>query len=465
MLSRWVQALLVVMGLVMLVLAMRGTISLAEDATCLRSPAAPPPLSLCSPDTCPAGWVCTSEADPPSYSCRQAAASGPSPPPATSVLSHRSTAEAPLGQRPPAAGEEDGDGFCGPFVKQLAGGGLTIGTSCPAKLQPYHNCRFLGAGHFGMGVRCDGSLGPVVIKLRYHERAGTIRNAVKEAVVGCQTALLRRAGAAETFVALHRFLWCNASSVTPFLQRIDLRDANTSIAETQAILKRMASTTSTITLVTLESVKVPDSLAHAYEGWVDAALLWEIFYSVLLCHHVLDYSVEDLRLHHLGWVDVDFHRQYIAPSGRTVTLPPGRMLKLIDVGSYRTRHFNFTAARGILSTAFYFTMFGKRDRIKQLDETAKVLFRWSCTPSVTSLSPLMALETFMQRLLELCPQYASAAPAGAAVRAYRVPSAQQALHISTTWADLRDYDWKRIPLTLKDAGQRHSLLPDDDVPA
>lgn len=70
-----------------------------------------------------------------------------------------------------------------------------------------------------------------------------------------------------------------------------------------------------------------------------------------------------------------FHRQYTLPSGLAATLPPGRMLKLIDVGSYRTRHFNFSAARGVLSTAFYFTMFGKRDRIRQLDETAKTLFR------------------------------------------------------------------------------------------
>lgn len=44
---------------------------------------------------------------------------------------------------------------------------------------------------------------------------------------------------------------------------------------------------------------MPPSPTHP-QGWVDSALLWEIFYSILLCYHVLDYSVEDLRLHHLG---------------------------------------------------------------------------------------------------------------------------------------------------------------------
>ena len=120
---------------------------------------------------------------------------------------------------------------------------------------------------------------------------------------------------------------------------------------------------------------------QSYEGWVDAPLLLEIFYSIILCNYVLDYSVEDLRLHHLGWTTTDYYRQYTSYGGVTVVLPPGRMLQLIDVGSYRTRHFNFTLAKGIMTTAFYFTMFGKRDRIKQLDDTAKTLFKWYCCVS------------------------------------------------------------------------------------
>ena len=52
------------------------------------------------------------------------------------------------------------------------------------------------------------------------------------------------------------------------------------------------------------------------------------------------------------------------------------MLKLIDIGSYRTRHFNFTTAKAVLAAGFYFTIFGKRDRITQLDDKAKTLYRY-----------------------------------------------------------------------------------------
>jgi len=50
--------------------------------------------------------------------------------------------------------------------------------------------------------------------------------------------------------------------------------------------------------------------------------------------------------------------------------------QLIDVGSYRTRRTNSTATvRGLLATAYWFTMFGKRDRIQQLTPDARDLFR------------------------------------------------------------------------------------------
>lgn len=51
------------------------------------------------------------------------------------------------------------------------------------------------------------------------------------------------------------------------------------------------------------------------------------------------------------------------------------------------------------------------------------------------------------------------------MRAYRVPAAAEAQRVATTWADVRDYDWKRIPLALRDApGDRRQPLPPDDDP-
>ena len=74
-----------------------------------------------------------------------------------------------------------------------------------------------------MGIKCTSPEGIFVIKARWHFQLGTLRNALKEGVVGCQASLLPKYNVADTFVSMHNFLWCDGANVAPFLKAIDVR--------------------------------------------------------------------------------------------------------------------------------------------------------------------------------------------------------------------------------------------------
>ena len=274
-----------VIGTAMLTLALRSTLSITDESWCLTpAPQLPDARALCGPTTCPEGWVCEANSAGTEYTCRAfvdaaSAAATPAPMPgrdaavrtralAAGQVSARATrhhAGPAPGQSPapPSLTVDAQTGpFCSDFIQRASAGQLGLSARCEAELQQYTDCKFLGAGHFGMGVRCGSPAGPVVIKVRYHTQPGTIRNAIKEAVVGCQAALLHQHQVADTFVAMHRFLWCNATSVAPFLHGVDTSHANVSVLETQTMLKRMFSPAFTSTFIMLGSVNVPDDFVE-----------------------------------------------------------------------------------------------------------------------------------------------------------------------------------------------------------
>ena len=144
---------------------------------------------------------------------------------------------------------------------------------------------------------------------------------------------------------------------------------------------------------------------------------------------------------------VPFHRHYEV-LGTDVLLPPGRMVKFIDMGSYRTRHHPNPTAKAVLTLSYYFTMWVTD---QQLDPEARELWYWSQRPDVVDLPPLQALRKFAAHFVGRFPQFAGSPRAKwrgvRNVRHYRVPSAAEAREVATTYHNVYDYHWQVMPVS------------------
>eukprot|EP01012_Entosiphon_sulcatum_P010254 TRINITY_DN15958_c0_g1_i1.p1 TRINITY_DN15958_c0_g1~~TRINITY_DN15958_c0_g1_i1.p1 ORF type:complete len:431 (-),score=47.35 TRINITY_DN15958_c0_g1_i1:21-1313(-) len=375
--------------------------------------------------TCPAGWNCRVISTD-QFLCERTAAS-----PAKNHTVGQ-------GAAPPLSARER-EPFCAQFVTQVVTRKrLNFSSKCQSLRNHYQSCSFVGAGHFGAGLLCTESAAPLVIKVRWADGDhNALRLAAKEAVVGCQIGLLKRHGIAETFAPISEFHWCTAKASTAFLATLAKGNSNES-----ALVSRARSSA---TFMAMRRVNVPDISrpAEDFHRFVDAGLLWELFYSVVVINAVLDYAVLDLRLHHMGWTNVSYHRHYHTPTGHHVLLPPGRTLQLIDFGSYYTRHRNFTSAGSLLSAAFFFTMF-KRDRIRQLDPTAEVLFRW-CSTALHAVPTLQSIDLFAAHLMEAAPHLKLHGLPPEGTRTYRLPPAEECRAIAGEYsAGAIDFDWRSV---------------------
>eukprot|EP00668_Euglena_longa_P030307 GGOE01037764.1.p1 GENE.GGOE01037764.1~~GGOE01037764.1.p1 ORF type:complete len:252 (+),score=48.15 GGOE01037764.1:83-757(+) len=216
-------------------------------------------------------------------------------------------------------------------------------------------------------------------------------------------------------------------------------------AQVHGLVERARSPQVSTTFLVLSVVTVPDSPAKPCAGYADATMVFEVLYAVLVFNYVLDFSITDLRTHHVGTKTVAFYRHYCVFNSHLL-FPPGRMVKLIDMGSYRTRHQVHPNAKSVLNMAYFYTMWVDD---AQLDSRARALWRWCFRPEFMALQPLEALRQFTEHFQEEAPEFASSLPRVHQVdnvRHYRVPSRGEVHSVATTFRDTHDFHWQQMPV-------------------
>eukprot|EP01012_Entosiphon_sulcatum_P029881 TRINITY_DN3660_c0_g1_i1.p1 TRINITY_DN3660_c0_g1~~TRINITY_DN3660_c0_g1_i1.p1 ORF type:complete len:450 (-),score=70.99 TRINITY_DN3660_c0_g1_i1:2-1351(-) len=315
-----------------------------------------------------------------------------------------------------------------------------LNTDCQARFKSLTDCQKIRSGVYARVLKCverkNSVPTPVVLKIDHlhgHVPESNHQGTFKEVVAACQYALLRSANVSANFVRIFDFFHCRPGEVANFLRQDGIG---------QELTEQQRLRTTYLHATVIEWTQTATA-AHPFPpGWITAQYLFELVYSVLSSYLTLGYSVADIQLEHMGWLNVTYARKYVLSQEVTYTVPAKfPMVQQIDFNAYRLMPVRWATAYDLLDAAQFFLILAADHKPcgwHYLNQQAKELYQWMKTGPFRRLPCLPAvleLARFMSK------HHPSDTQQGE-VREFTLPDRAAAKRIAGTWKNLTEFNFR-----------------------